>query len=77
MGRCDVGPWERCRFIKYPSLNYRVQKIVSEACSARSSDMLQNRFMRLSELHLDTTLEELRIAFEVESIKASIAIGHL
>ena len=30
-----------------------------------------------SELHLNAALEELRVAFEIESVKASITIGHL
>ena len=33
--------------------------------------------VRFSELQLNTALEELRIPFEVESVKVSIAIGHL
>jgi len=32
--------------------------------------------LRFSELQLNTTLEELSIAFKVESVQVSVAIGH-
>jgi len=62
-----------------PSLNYRVSENCRRSLRRSKSRHAQNpsRFMRLSELHLNAALEELRIAFETESVKTSIAIGHL
>ena len=93
LGRCaDIAGVSNDRSTKakmriYRSITPRIRPPILQLCRVRSpTRCLLVRLEALlgtiwhrprSELQLNAGLEKLRIAFEIESVKVSIAIGHL